>query len=322
MRIVSLLPSATEIVCALGLGDQLVGVTHACDYPADIVFHKPVVTSSLLSSGPRDPEAAPLSARAIDDRVRAARTAGESLYRIDLDRLRDLKPDLLLTQALCDVCAVAHTSVVAAVDALGSSARALNLEPTTLTDALQTIRQVGEVTGRDTEAAVLVARMRERFDRVGARAASAPERPRTLLLEWPDPPFSAGHWNPELLTLASGVPGPWDEVGKPSRTLTWEEIQEFAPEMLVLIACGFEADRAVDEAHALAEVPGWFDLPAVREGECYAVDGSAYFNRPGPRLAESAEILATILHPETFTEMLPPYAVRRFPNDLLTPERA
>jgi ABC-type Fe3+-hydroxamate transport system, periplasmic component len=136
-------------------------------------------------------------------------------------------------------------------------------------------------------------------------------------LEWTDPPFSAGHWNPELLALANATPGPWDEAGVPSRTITWEEIVAFAPEMLVLIPCGFDANRAIEEAEILREAPGWYDLPAVRQGECYTVDGNAYFNRPGPRLAESAEILATVLHPDTMLTMVPPYSVRRFPEDLV-----
>jgi iron complex transport system substrate-binding protein len=324
LRIVSLLPSATEIVCALGLQENLVGITHECDYPP-AVKGKPVVTSSLLPAPYRDENAEgeeemePLSAGEIDARVREALTAGESLYRIDLDLLRSLKPDLLLTQGLCDVCAVTHQAVVAAADALGSTAQVLDLAPTSLAGVLATFRQVGDAMGREREAVALTALTEARWGVVRERAAATAEHPRTLLLEWPDPPFSAGHWNPELLALAGGVGGPWDEAGVPSRTLSWDEVREFGPEMLVLLACGFDAYRALDEAYALMDAPGWFDLPAVRQGECYAVDGNAYFNRPGPRLAESAEILATILHPETFTEMLPPYAVQRFPNDILDP---
>jgi iron complex transport system substrate-binding protein len=326
LRIVSLLPSATEIVCALGLEESLVGITHECDYPPR-VKGKPVVTSSVLPTPHGDGDAegeetAPLAASEIDARVREALAAGESLYRIDLLLLRSLKPDLLLTQGLCDVCAVTHRAVVAAADALGSTAKVLDLAPTNLAGVLETFREVGAATGRDGEASELVARTQARWDAVHDKAAGTVERPKTLLLEWPDPPFSAGHWNPELLVLAAGVGGPWDELGVPSRTLTWDEIRDFGPEMLVLLACGFGAYRALDEAYALTDAPGWFDLPAVKQGECYAVDGNAYFNRPGPRLAESAEILATVLHPETFTEMLPPYAVQRFPNDLLESEKA
>ena len=329
MRIVSLLPSATEIVAALGLGDQLVGISHECDYPAQIVADKPIVTSSIVpplvpaedgdatadENGMRPPTAAE-----IDTIVRAALAQGESIYRIDIDRLRELKPDLLLTQGLCDVCAVSHKAVVSAVEALGSSVQVLDLQPTSLAEVLESFRQVGATTGRDAEAEALVASVQARWDTVREKAARAPERPKTLLLEWPEPLFTAGHWNPELLALAGGGTAPWDTPGAPSRTLEWADVQTFSPEMIVLIACGMDAYRALDEAYALGDAPGWFDLPAVRNGECYTADGNAYFNRPGPRLAESAEILATILHPDLFTEMLPPYSVQRFDNELLEPE--
>jgi iron complex transport system substrate-binding protein len=239
---------------------------------------------------------------------------------VDVGLLRSLKPDILLTQGLCDVCAVSHKIAVAAADALGSVATVLDLAPTTLAGVLESFRQVGAATGRDAEAAELVARTQARWDAVqekAQKAAGAGGSPRTLLLEWPDPLFSAGHWNPELLTLAGGTGGAWDKAGEASRTLEWEVVREFAPEFIVLIACGFDAYRAIEEAWPLSELLGWYDLPAVRNGECYAADGSAYFNRPGPRLAESAEILATILRPEIFTEMLPPYAVQRFPDEML-----
>lgn len=318
MRIVSLLPSATEIVCALGLEDSLVGITHECDYPASIAG-KTVVTSSILPSGNTEDEE-PLSAAEIDERVRAALDSGESLYRIDIDLLKSLNPDLVLTQGLCDVCAVNHKAVVQAVEALGSSPQVLDLAPTTLAEVLETFRQVGQATDRVAEADELVMKTEVRWATLRELSAQAPERPKTLLLGWPDPAISAGHWNPELLELAGGVGGPWDTVGIPSRTLTWDEIIAFQPEVIVLMACGFDTYRALDEAFALPDGPGedaWFDLPAVRNGDCYAVNGNAYFNRPGPRLAESAEILATILHPETVTEMMPPYSTQRFAEELI-----
>jgi iron complex transport system substrate-binding protein len=327
LRIVSLLPSATEIVCALGLADSLVAVTHECDYPAEVVRQKPVITSSLLhpsvapaEEGVEAEEPVPLTAGEINAKVRAALAAGESLYRIDHEMLRALKPDIVLTQGLCDVCAVNHAAVKAAVEALGTGPTVLDLAPTTLAGVLDTFRQVGAAAGVDSAAEQLVTRTQARWDAVREKAGALAERPKTLLLEWPDPPFSAGHWNPELLQLANGAGGPWDVPGEASRTLTWEEITAFGPEMIVLMACGFDAYRALDEAWALTDAPGWYDLPAVRLGECYTLDGSAYFNRPGPRLAESAEILATVLHPETFTEMLPPYSAQRFSDDMLTPE--
>ncbi len=326
MRIVSLLPSATEIAAALGLGDQLVAVTHECDYPPEVVAGKPVVTSSLIPKTTSEPfdgeegdEPPPPSASEIDRIVREAQASGESLYRIDIDLLREMKPDLILTQGLCDVCAVSHKAVVAAVEAVGPHIAVLDLQPTSLATVLDSFRQVGAATGREAESEVLSASVQSRWDAVREKAAKAAERPRTLLLEWPDPPFTAGHWNPELLMLANGISGPWDVAGAPSRTLTWDEINAFAPEMVVLLACGMDAYRALDESYALLDAPGWFELPAVKNGECYAVDGSAYFNRPGPRLAESAEILATILHPEIFTDMLPAYSVQRFDNELFEP---
>lgn len=324
MRIVSLLPSATEIVCALGLADSLVGITHECDYPAEVVAHLPVVTSSAIpATHPAEEgeeEGLPLNGAEIDEYVRRALDAGESLYRIDTEKLRELQPDLLLTQGLCDVCAVTHKAVVKAVDALGGTGvQVLDLAPTTLAGVLETFRQVGQATGQQAEAESLVLQTQARWDAVRTKAAQTSERPRTLLLEWPEPLFSAGHWNPELLQLAHGIGAPWDKPGEPSRTLSWDEVRAFAPELIVLLACGWDAYRALEEAYILAELPGWFDLPAVQNGDCFAVDGNAYFNRPGPRLAESAEILATVLHPETFTEMLPPYSVQIFPMEYMEP---
>ncbi len=325
MRIISLLPSATEIAVALGLGDQLVGVSHECDYPPDVVAGKPVVTSSLVPKTATEPfdgeegEEPPPSAQEIDRIVREALANGESLYRIDIDLLRELKPDIILTQGLCDVCAVSHKAVVAAVNALGPDVTVLDLQPTDLATVLESFRQVGAATGKESEADALVASVQARWDAVREKASRATDRPKTLLLEWPDPPFTSGHWNPEFLALANGEPAPWDETGTPSRTLTWNEIADFAPEMVVLLACGMDAYRALDESYAFLDVPQWFDLPAVKNGECYTVDGNAYFNRPGPRLAESAEILATILHPDLFTNMLPAYSVQRFDNELFEP---
>lgn len=320
MRIVSLLPAAAEIVCALGLADSLVGISHDCDYPAAALAGLPVVTSSALFPATSDDDSDPPTAGEIDARVRALLAAGEPIYRIDVERIRALQPDLLITQGLCDVCAMNHQAVRAVADELGDGVAVLDLSPTSLEGVLDSIRQVGAATDRATEAAALATEIRARWDAVAARVAGTTERPKTLLLEWPDPPFSAGHWNPELLDLAGATRAPWDTPGTRSRTLTWDEIQAFAPEMIVAMACGFDTYRTLDEAWALTEAPGWFDLPAVRSGECYAVDGNAYFNRPGPRIAESAEILATILHPEVFTEMLPPYSVQRFSSELLEPQ--
>ena len=320
MRIVSLVPSATEVVCALGLADALVGRSHECDYPPGLVADVPVVTQSLLAV-PQGEDDEPLPAGEIDAQVRAAAQAGESFYHIDADRIRDLRPDLIITQGLCDVCAVTHREVVRAADTWGATIPTLDLQATTLAEVLDTFRQIGAATGRSAEADALVVQTEARWQAVRDRVAALTHRPRTLVLEWPDPVFVAGHWNPEIVALAGGVGGPWERAGEPSRAVAWDEIVRFAPEVIVLAACGLDTYRALDEVWPLTDLPGWYDLPAVREGECYTADGSAYFNRPGPRLAESAEILATILAPETFTEMLPPYAVQRFDPDMLEPPK-
>lgn len=321
MRIVSLLPSATEIVCALGLADDLVGVSHACDYPAEVVRTKAVVTSTVIPKvhPPQDgeEEGEPLTAGEIDEKVRESLASGESLYRIDIELLRSLAPDIILTQGLCDICAVNQAAAAEAVSALGGNITVLDLAATTLEDVLLTFRHVGEATGKTAEAEALISDVQARWDAVRARTEGISEKPRVLLLEWPEPPFTAGHWNPELIALGGGLRAPWDSIGVPSRTLEWDEVVAWQPEVIVVLACGFDAYETLDQCWGLTELPGWYDLPAVRDGECYAADGNAYFNRPGPRLVESAEILATILHPEVFSEMLPPYSVQRFDNDML-----
>lgn len=287
MRIVSLLPSATEIICAMGLEEQLVGVTHECDFPPS-VRALPKVTRTLIPTDATGAE--------IDALVRARLGARSALYTLDLPVLERVAPDLIVTQALCDVCAVAEDEVRDAACTLPSGPRVLNLEPETLGEVLACIRDVGVATGASQQADALTARLRARVDAVVARSLGATTRPRVALLEWLDPPFSTGHWNPELVRLAGGVDGLGREREK-SVTLEWDRVVEWRPEVVVIACCGFTARRAMDEVHVLDRVAGWDSLPAVQSGRVYVTDGASYFSRPGPRLVDSLELLAHLIHP-------------------------
>jgi iron complex transport system substrate-binding protein len=288
MRIVSLLPSATEIVWALGLTDDLVGVTHECDYPPG-VERLPRVTRT------RVPDRA--TSRDIDRVVRSRPDARAALYTLDEPVLRALAPDLIITQALCDVCAVAEDDVRAAARALPGECAIVDLTPRTLDGVLDAIRQVAAAAGIDDRAERVVGALAARIAAVAARSAALAHRPRVALLEWLDPPFSCGHWSPELVHLAGGI-----EVlgrsGEPSRTLEWRELAAEAPDVVVAACCGFGVERTLADLPAMEAAPGWAHVPAAVSGRVYVVDGSHYFSRPGPRLVDSLEILAHALHPD------------------------
>ncbi len=294
MKIVSLLPSATEIVCQLGLGDSLVGVTHECDYPP-FVLTLPKVTRTLI------PHEA--TSREIDELVRSQLRMQQALYTLDMPTLEQLQPDLLVTQALCDVCAVAVAEVTAAACALPSHPRVVNLEPTRLSEVFDGIRLVGEAAGIPGRAAEVVAALQARVDRVARLNQSLSDRPRVVLLEWIDPPFSSGHWSPELVRLAGGIEGIGRERER-SRTIEWEEIVQFDPEFLIVACCGFNVERTMLDIPLLTQYPGFGDLTCVRKNQVFVIDGNAYFSRPGPRLVDSLELLAHTLHPEIYS--LPP----------------
>jgi iron complex transport system substrate-binding protein len=307
MRIVSLLPSATEIVYALGLGDSLVGVTHECDYP-EAARTKPVVTRSLLDHSDATSEE-------IDHAVRGQLRDGLSLYELDRALLAELRPDLILTQALCEVCAVSYDAVERAVRDVtaefgGVAPQVLSLEPNNLQDILATIGSVGRVAGAMREAAAIVDGLRARIERVHKLAQAISTRPRVACLEWIDPPYGPGHWLPEMIALAGGTPG----LGTPhtdSRRITWGDVIAFAPEVIVVTPCGFDLERTIGEAlRVLPHRTGWEALPAVRTGRVYAVDGNAYYSRPGPRIVDSLELLAELIHPEQFAGWGPPDAWR------------
>ncbi|AMV28100.1 corrinoid ABC transporter substrate-binding protein [Gemmata sp. SH-PL17] len=288
MRIVSLLPSSTEIICQLGLGDALVGVTHECDYPP-FVADLPKVTRTLI---PHD-----ASSREIDELVRERLKTQRALYTLDLPTLERLRPDLIVTQALCDVCAVAEAEVTAAACALPGRPRVVNLEPTSLDEVLTTLRMVADTAGVSDRADAVIGALQQRIDSVAARSMRVTERPRVVVLEWLDPPFSCGHWTPELVQLAGG-----DEVlgraGQPSRTLTWDEVIAAQPDVLFVACCGFSLERTLVDLPGLCSRPGWANLPAVKTEQVYVTDGNAYFSRPGPRLVDSLEIIAHTLHPD------------------------
>lgn len=288
MRIVSLLPSATETICSLGLEDRLVGVTHECDFPAS-VRRLPKVTHTLIPSEAPSAE--------IDRLVGERLQTNRALYSLDLPTLEGLRPDLIVTQALCDVCAVAEEEVRDAACRLPGGPRVINLEPQTLSQVFAAIRQVAQAAGVERRAEEVVGELTARVEAVVARAAGLRRRPRVVLLEWLDPPFSCGHWSPELVRLAGGVEGLGRE-GRPSRQLRWEEVTAWQPEVVLIACCGFGVERTMDDVPPLQSVPGWRDLPAVRSGRVYVTDGSQYFSRPGPRLVDSLEILAHALDPE------------------------
>lgn len=282
MRIVSLLPSATEVVYALGLGDRLAGVTFECDHPPEATSKPVVSTTSLPADRPLDPAE-------IDGLVKDHMAAREPLYRLDRERIASIQPDLILTQDLCRVCAVPTGQVEDALDALGCSARVVSMDPRTLDEVLDTIVAVGGATGAEDAADALVASLRGRIDAVRHRAAPAP-RPRTLALEWADPPWIGGHWIPEMVAIAGGEPL-LNDPGEPSRTVTWEEIALAAPDVVVFMPCGFGLGEAERQSAGVLDELGRAGVDAG----VYAADGSSYFSRPGPRLVDGLEILAWVL---------------------------
>ena len=280
MRIASLLPSATEIVCALGLEDDLVAVTHECDFPAS-ARGKPVVTSSILEGNGASAE--------IDRHIRRLVHDGSSIYALDADRLEALRPDLILTQELCDVCAVSYPIVERAARRLEADTQLVSLEPESLADVYQNIATVARLTDRSGRAAALLDQLRDRITKVQERVGA--DRPRqTVCLEWVDPLYNCGHWTPGLVELAGG-----EELlgtpNRPARPIDRSELIDARPQVVVVMACGFGLERSLREVERV-------DLPCLDGAELWVVDGNAYFSRPGPRLVDSVEILAGILHPQ------------------------
>jgi len=292
MKIASLIPSATEIVFALGLGDDLVGVTDECDHPAEAVT-KPVVSRSAL------PQGRVQTAREIDGAVREQLAAGQPLYLLDTELLRREQPDVILTQDLCRVCAVPTGQVQEALDRIGlPNAQVLSLDPNTLAEVIAQVETVGTLLGREPEAAAIAADLRARVDAVRATATTVPSVS-VFALEWSDPPFSAGHWIPEMIEIVGGTPV-LAEKGQPSRETAWHEIRAAAPEVIVVMPCGYYLEEAEDEAATFLDHPEFADTPAARNGNVFAVDATSYFSRPGPRLVDGLEILAWATNPDIY----------------------
>ncbi|HEV8488421.1 MAG TPA: cobalamin-binding protein [Candidatus Limnocylindrales bacterium] len=301
MRIVSLLPSATEIVCAIGLVDELVGVTHECDWPPS-AFGRPVMTRSVY-----DLEGTP--SRTINEIVGAAVHGGSSLYALDEEALAAAQPDLILTQELCRVCAVSYRDVNDVARAIDSRIRVVSLEPTSIEGIFNSITTIGAMTESEDAAVDLVEALRARLGaierKVQKRRENGVRPPRIVGLEWLDPPFAVGHWVPEQIRRAGG----WDllgEAGEQSVETTWWAISEVDPEMLVLMPCGYDLAATVDEWDRVPRPSMWHDIEAVRRGQIFAVDGSAYFSRPGPRVIDGIELLAEIFDPNAFVDVAPP----------------
>jgi iron complex transport system substrate-binding protein len=285
MRIISLVPNGTEILFALGAGDSVVGVSHECDYPP-AARTRPILTGSALSAG--------MSAAEVDAAVAAQVASGASLYTLDEERIAALAPDVIVTQQLCPVCAVSTAQVDGAVRPLPRCPEVLSLDPRTLADVLADIRRVGALTGREAAAEALLAELDRRLAAVRAAVAGRP-RPRVLALEWLDPPFAGGHWVPEMIALAGGI----DAVaapGDPSARLTWEQVAAADPDVIVAMPCGFDEAGAAGQLATIEDRPEWRALRAVRGDQVHPVDANGCFSRPGPRLVDGIERLASLLH--------------------------
>ena len=287
MRVVSLLPSATEIVCALGMGEALAGVSHECDYPPEVVGRLPRLTHPAVPSGPGAFGSAEIDA-AVAERLRR----GESLYLMDEATLADLQPDLVITQELCDVCAVSYEDVCRVAARLPGNPPVLSLQPADIAGILGDVVTVARALGVPARGERLKAQLRARLDAAAARVTEA-DRPRVFALEWLDPPYAAGHWVPEMIELAGGheVLG---RAGQKSYRLTWEQVTAAQPEVIVIVPCGYSAAAAEREFAALPKPPGWETIPAVRAGRVHCLEANDYFSRPAPRVVDGVEQLAEL----------------------------
>ena len=308
MRICSLLPGATEVVAALGLADDVVGVSHECDYPP-AMRHKPVMVTPAIDAERSD-------SAEIDRQVRNTLAEGERLYALDERLFTEAQPELVITQDLCQVCAVTPGQLEQAIQQLPKQPRLLTLNPSSLTDVIHDVERIGTATGQADKGAAFAASLRSRLQAIRERVSAGKTRPKVVCLEWLDPLYLGGHWVPEMVDWAGGR-DMLGTAGKPSTRVTWEQVQTAQPEVVIIMACGFSVERTLRELEAKPpqnKWSGWQDLPAVRQHRVYAVDAAAYFSRPGPRLVDGVAILASLLHPELFPdrEQPPPAQAQRW----------
>ncbi len=305
MRICSFLPSTTEIICALGSENELVGITHECNYPPSVLNKNRVVMSNVdLKS---------LSSREIDEVVTRNAREGKSTYLVDPEQLKEADPDIIFTQGLCEVCAVSGNQVLKTTEILKKKPEVVSLEPGTVDEVLESIAAVGEAIGKSEEADELKAKLQKRIDDVRTVTQRKRDFPRVFCLEWLDPAYVAGHWVPDMVQIAGGENG-LRAKGEVSVRVEWEQILDFAPHYIFVMPCGFNIDKTINEIDALTSNPAWYKTPASQNGNVYLVDANSYFSRPGPRLIEGIEMLAKTMHPGSFKTELPADSILNLRN--------
>jgi iron complex transport system substrate-binding protein len=303
-RVVSLIASATEIVCALGARDLLVGRSHECDFPPDVTRLPSLTEPKFPVTG---------TSYDIDARVKAILQEGLSVYRVDAEKLQALRPDIIVTQDHCEVCAVSLKDVEAALCAWsGQSVEIVSLKPDALADIWEDIAKVARALGRERQGERLVEQLKARMAKIAAQSSAARTRPRTVVIEWIDPLMAGGNWMPELVKMAGGE-NLFGATGQPSPWLDWEQIVVADPDLILVHSCGFDMARKLQEMPLLERRPGWRELKAVQRERVFVADGNQYFNRPGPRIVESLEMLAEILHPKLFPSRYEGKSCMRYP---------
>jgi len=305
MRICSFLPSTTEIICELGLADNLIGITHECDYPEAVLEKDRVIMSNIDHKS--------LSSKEIDDLVTENFRNGKSTYLVDIEKLKAANPDIIFTQGLCEVCAVSGNQVLEAVEVLENRPEIISLEPGTVDEVLESIVTIGNATGKSEQAGELVASLKKRIDIIRNISVRERDKPRVFCLEWLEPPFVAGHWVPDMVEIAGGDNG-LRSKGEQSVKVEWDDILDFAPHYIFVMPCGFNIDKTINEIDAVTSNSIWHQTPASQKGNVYLVDANSYFSRPGPRIVDGIEIIARTIHPDLFKMEPPPGSILNLRN--------